>query len=157
MELDKLLMYVGEGATINAEDIEAVVTDAAALSTDAVVDAAFSGQLDTLEEQARRLFADGNNPGILLGFALRHALMLQTARGEMSDQRSASEVLKFKGIHFRRMPKVTEQLNKWPSVRLDRAVQLLGDAMLACRRSAALGDAIAVRALWSLALAVRRT
>jgi DNA polymerase III subunit delta len=156
MELEKLLMYVGHEAAISTEDIEAVITDAATLSTDAVIDAAFLGQLESLEEQARRLFADGTNPGVLLGFALRHAILLQTARGEMADNRNATDVLKYKGLHFRRLPKVTEQLGKWTAVRLDRAVQILGDAMLASRRTAPLGEAIAVRALWSLALAVGR-
>jgi DNA polymerase III subunit delta len=155
-EMDKLLLYVSGTHIITAADVEAVVTDAAALSTDAIIDAAFLGQLDPLEDEARRLFADGVNPGVLLGFALRHALLLQTCRAEMSGDRTASESVKNKGIHFKRLPKAAEQVSRWTAVRLERAIQILGDATLASRKTAALGEAIAVRALWSLALAVGR-
>ncbi len=155
-EVDKLLLYVNGTGTVTLTDVEAIITDAAALSTDAIIDAAFMGQLDHLEDEARRLFADGVNPGVLLGFALRHALLLQACRTEMSGDRNASESVKNKGIHFKRLPKVTEQVTRWTSVRLERAIQILGDATLASRKTSSLGEAIAVRALWSLALAVGR-
>jgi DNA polymerase III subunit delta len=155
-EMDKLLLYVSGMQAISVADVEAIITDAAALSTDAIIDAAFLGQLDSLEDEARRLFADGVNPGVLLGFALRHALLLQTCRTEMSGDRNASESIKNKGIHFKRLPKAAEQVSRWTAVRLERAIQILGDATLASRKTASLGEAIAVRALWSLALAAGR-
>jgi len=60
------------------------------------------------------------------------------------------------GIHFSRERIVGEGLRLWSAPRLARAMQQLADAALEARRNAALADAIAERALLSLAMAARR-
>jgi DNA polymerase III subunit delta len=153
MEIEKLFLYCKGGAQITLDDVEAVITDAAALSTDAVIDAAFLGRLDGIEQEARRVIADGMEPGVLLGFALRHAFLLQAI---LRDNRNAAESIKAHRVSWKREKAVTDQINRWTETRLDRAVQILGDAVFSVRRNAALGEAFAIRALWSLALAVSR-
>jgi DNA polymerase III subunit delta len=153
MEIEKLFLYCKGVPLVTLDDVEAVITDAAALSTDAVIDAAFLGRLDTIEQEARRVVADGMEPGVLLGFALRHAFLLQAI---LRDSRNAAESIKAHRISWKREKAVTDQVNRWTESRLDRAVQILGDAVFSVRRNAALGEAFAIRALWSLALAVSR-
>jgi DNA polymerase III subunit delta len=153
MEIEKLFLYCKGASQITLDDVEAVITDAAALSTDAVIDAAFLGRLDAIEQEARRVIADGMEPGVLLGFALRHAFLLQAI---LRDNRNAAESIKAHRISWKREKAVTDQINRWTEGRLDRAVQILGDAVFSVRRNAALGEAFAIRALWSLALAVSR-
>ncbi|MGL4242952.1 MAG: DNA polymerase III subunit delta [Beijerinckiaceae bacterium] len=156
MEVEKLALYCQGGARVELADVEAVVTDAAAISTDAVIDAAFLGRMEQLETEARRLFADGMDPGVLLGFALRHIFQLQAGRRLVDGGSSAAEAAKTLRIHFRRERAFAEQLQRWQDVRLARAIQIMGEAALSVRRNAALGEAMAIRALWSVALASSR-
>jgi DNA polymerase III subunit delta len=90
--------------------------------------------------------------GVLIGFLLRHAFLLQSI---VSDQ-NVSESIKKHRVNWKREKAVTEQANRWTEARLSRAIQILGEAILAIRRNAALADALAIRALWSIALAVSR-
>jgi len=156
MEIDKLLLYCAGRARIAIEDVEAVVTDAAALSVDSIVDAAFLGELDGIEREARRLLADGYDAGVILGFALRHAFLLQAIDRDRGSKRNAAESIKPYRINWKREKAVTAQVDRWPSTRLDRVVQILNEAVLASRRQPALADATAIRALWSIALAAGR-
>jgi hypothetical protein len=73
----------------------------------------------------------------------------------MKDQ-SASESIRSHRVNWKREKAISEQLDRWIDARLDRGVQLLSEASFAIRRAPALGDALAIRALWSLALAVSR-
>lgn len=156
MEIEKLILYCRGSARIEAADVEAVVTDAAAISADLLIDAVFGGRIDAVETEARRLFEDGMEPGVLLGFALRHSFQLQSGRREMDGGASPAEAARKLRINFKRERAFGEQLSRWPDVRLQRAVQIIGDATLAVRRNAALAEATAIRAFWSLALSVGR-
>lgn len=154
-EIEKLFLYCKGAREITLDDVEAVVTDAAAISADAAIDAAFLGRLDIIEVEARRVLADGVDPGVLLGFALRHAFLLQSIKRRQPNQ-SASESIKAHRINWKREKAIGEQVERWLDNRLERAVQLLAEAIYAIRRTPALGEALAIRALWSLALAVSR-
>ena len=155
-EVEKLFLYCQESKRIDLSAVEAVVTDAAILSADIVVDATFMGELTLIETEARRVFADGMDPSVLLGFALRHALQLVLISEMMADGHSASESVKAQRIHWKRERNVIEQANRWTSQRLNRAIQIIDEATLNTRKLPALGDALAIRALWSLAIAVLR-
>jgi DNA polymerase III subunit delta len=154
-ELDKLTLYCRGKQEITAEDVDAIITDAAAVAPDKVIDAAFSGQLDALETEARRLFADGMDPGVLLGFALRHALLLQNLQTKGGGQNGA-ESIERSGVRKSRVSAVSDQMSRWTDSRLQRGIQIVGDAILNVRKQANLADALAIRALWSLALSAQR-
>jgi DNA polymerase III subunit delta len=156
MEIEKLLLYCRGAGRVTASDVEAIVTDAAALSVDAVIDAAFLGRLDTIEQEARRLFADGQDAAALLGFALRQAFLLQAIRRDLNGKRIAPESIKPYRVNWKREKTIVAQAESWTETRLERAVQIIGDAVLAVRRQPTLAEALAIRALWSLALAARR-
>jgi DNA polymerase-3 subunit delta len=152
MEIDKLRLYGAGKALITIDDVEAIMTEASQLSVDSIVDAAFLGQLDRIEEEARRLLADGAEPGVILGFALRHAFTLQA----ILRDRNGNESIKAHRINWKREKAVLGQLDRWNGPRLERVVQILSDAILAIRRQATLGEPTAIRALWSIALAAGR-
>jgi DNA polymerase-3 subunit delta len=59
-------------------------------------------------------------------------------------------------VHFSREKLVGEALRAWTAPRLLRAMQQLAEASLEARRNAALAEAIAQRALLSLAVSARR-
>ncbi len=156
MEIKKLILYSQGSRQITRDDIDAIITDAAAFSADSVIDAAFLGKLDGIETEARRVLADGLEAGVLLGFALRHVFLLQAMKRGVYGNKTVPETIKSARISWKREKAVAEQLDRWTDARLDRAVQILGDAVLAIRRNAALAEALAIRALWSLALSVQR-
>jgi DNA polymerase III subunit delta len=155
-EVEKLFLYCLGNNRIGLEDVEAVITDAAVLSADMVIDATFLGQLDTIETEARRVLADGMDASVLLGFALRHALLLLSITDQIAEGRSASESVKAHHVHWKRERNLVEQSGRWTSQRLQRAVQIINEATLNTRKLSPLGEALAIRALWSLALAVSR-
>jgi DNA polymerase III subunit delta len=156
MEIEKLLLFAAGGARIELADVEAIVTDAAVISTDSLIDAAFLGRLDDVETEARRLFQDGMEPSVALGFALRHVFLLQAGLQAIAGGSPPGVAVKALRVNFRREKACLDQLARWQEVRLARAVQILGDATLSVRRNAALGEALAIRALWSIALAASR-
>ena len=130
MELEKLFLYCTIGHQITPDDVDAVVTDAAALSADTVIDATYLGKLDTIETEARRVLADGMEAGVLLGFALRHAFLIQAIRRDVDSNRTVAESIKNRRISWKREKAMADQVNRWTEARLERAVQTLGDAVL---------------------------
>jgi len=60
-------------------------------------------------------------------------------------------------VHFRRKNLVEAALRQWNAARLGAAMADLADAVLASRRTPALADTIAERALLSIALRARRS
>jgi len=155
-EIDKLVLYCAGRTSITMEDVLAIVSDAAPQSVDQVIDASFLGELDLIEREARRAFADGQDAAVMLGFALRQAFLLQALSRKGGDDRSGAESARQVRVGWKREKAIAAQVAKWTSARLDRAVQILADAVLAARRQPMLAEAIAIRALWSLALAVSR-
>ncbi len=156
-EIDKLLMYARGLREIGLAEVEAVIADAAPVDTDAAIDAAFGGKVAAIESLGGRVFADGLEPGTFLGFALRHALTLRQLRADIDGGAPRGEVVRRARVHFRRQPMVEMQLAEWSVDRLDRAIGILSDAIPVIRQTPRLGRAIAVRALWSVALSARRT
>jgi DNA polymerase III subunit delta len=148
-ELDKLFLYAHGAGEIGLEHVEAIVADASGLMLDDSVNAAFDGKFDALEAGARRAFAQGTDPNQLLGAALRHALSLRRARLDGAETRAAQGGGIFRARVFE------AHLGAWSAAKLARAVEILADAILKTRREPKLGQAIALRALWSVAQAAR--
>ena len=113
-----------------------------------------SAEAAEVEDTARRFFATGGDGSTLLGSALRHALTLHRMCLDAESGISA-ENLPAKYGRFFGSQGLVQQIRKWPSVRVARAVSILAEAVNRTRREPNLNEAIAVRALWSVALAAR--
>jgi DNA polymerase-3 subunit delta len=154
-ELAKLVLYAHGSGRITLEDVETVVADASALALDAAVDGALLGDFDAIETTVARAFAEGTDPGLLVGAALRHALLVHRARLEVEANRSVSEAVEAAtrfGFHFKRRGAFEQQVRRWTASKIARAVEILAEASARCRREPQLSEAIAERALWSVAL-----
>lgn len=154
-ELSKLMLYALNDRKVTEEHVADIVAGAAPPSSDAALDAAFLGQIGAIEEPARRAFADGVDPGVLIGAALRHAATLHRALLDIEAGRSEQETMNSHGraVHFKRAGPFREQLKRWRADQAARAIDLLAEAMPRIRREARLAPMIAVRALWSVAKA----
>jgi len=156
-ELAKLMLYAHGRKEITLADVDAIMSDVSSLAMDAVVDAAFAGEGTGLETGSRRLAAEGVNAGVLLGAALRHALMLLGARLSVEEGRPIPAVMEtLRSLHFRRKPLVERQLQRWTSDSLKSVIALLQTSLLQTRRMADLGDTIAAKTLLDIARAARR-
>ena len=157
-EIRKLALYAHGKDRVTLDDVVAVVADASALALDGVVDAAFAGRPPETEAQFSKAMAAGTSAGTILSWALRYVTQLHKARlaldaGEESYAAMRSFV---PPIHFRREAMVQGALKTWTAPRLQRAMEQLAETAFNVRRTAALSDALAQRALLSLAVSARR-
>jgi DNA polymerase-3 subunit delta len=157
-ELRKLALYARGKERVTLDDVLAVVADAGGPAADRVIDAAFAGRPAEVEVQFARACASGSAPGSIVAAALRHVAQLHKARLTL-DQGEAVELalrMFIPPLLFRRQESVKAALDTWTSARLARAMAQLAEATLETRRRPALAEAIAQRALLSLAVSARR-
>lgn len=150
-ELEKLATYAYGGGRVRVYHVEAIVADASAMVLDHAIDGAFKGTLPAIETTTERLFAENGDVNQLLGSALRHATALHRARIAMDGGGGGDG-----GFYGARRALAEQQLRLWDAERLAKTVTILGDAIGHARREPRLAQAIAVRALWAVALAAQR-
>ncbi|UMY18987.1 DNA polymerase III subunit delta [Methylobacterium organophilum] len=134
-EIGKLALYAHGQSSVSLDDVEAVVSDVGASVLNTLIDAAFAGRLATVEAEYRRFRHEGLDPSVLLGNALRHALGLLSGRLDNPGAGPSELTASWRGLHFRRKALVETQFARWSTEDLRRAVTLLQDAILACRRA----------------------
>lgn len=144
-EVRKLATFAHGEGRVTLAHVEAIVADASALVLDKAIDGAFRGDCAAIESTTERVFQENADVNMLLSSALRHATALHRARiGEGGE-----------GFYGARRAAAEQQLRLWDANRLSRAVAVLADAIGKARREPRLAQAIAVRALWTVALAAR--
>jgi len=156
-EIRKLALYAHGKERVTLDDVLAVVADASALAMDAVIDAAFAGKTADLESQFGKAVASGTGPGTIMSGTLRYVSQLHKARVTFDGGSSDDAMRAFiPPIHFRRQSTVEAALRGWTAPRLARAMEQLAEAALNVRRTPALAEALAQRALLNVAMAARR-
>ncbi len=157
-EVRKLALYAHGKNRVELDDVLAVVSDASAISLDGVVDATFAGRADEVEAEFNKARGEGTNPGTIVSAALRQVAQLHKMRLAL-DSGESIETVMMRGappVHFSRKPTVEAALRTWAPNRLLRAMDQLAEASLETRRQPDLAEAIAQRALLSLAVNARR-
>jgi DNA polymerase-3 subunit delta len=156
-ELAKITLYAHGQDEITVDDIDAVISDVSALAIDSVVDGAFEGHYERVDDAYRRLAAEGASPSTILGAALRHALALLGAAADVAAGRGAREAADgWRGLHFRRKDAIRRQLGLWRPAALTTIVAALQGAVLVSRRAPDLAAAVAGRTLLDIASEARR-
>ena len=155
-ELRKLALHAHGRTQVTLDDVLAVVADASALASDAIVDAALAGRPQELEVQLGKARTAGLAPGSILFAAGRQLAQLHKARLAVEDGSDIRKALFPMHVNFRREALVEAALKAWTAARLVRAMTQLADAALETRRQPALADSLTHRALLSLAVSARR-
>jgi len=155
-ELKKLALYAHGRGEVDIDDVTAVVADASALALDDLVDTAFAGRPAELEAQLAKVRAAGSPVGSIFFAAQRQLAQLHRWRTAIEAGGPFSIDSLQPPLHFRRKNLVEAALKQWNAARLATAMTELADAVLASRRTPALADTIAERALLSLAVRARR-
>jgi DNA polymerase-3 subunit delta len=156
-EIEKVALFAHGEAAVEIGHVEAVMADASAMALDQVTDAVFSGDASALDHGLGRLFAEGEDPGMVAGAALRQALNLHKARLSADRGVPAQELARAARVFGpRRTAAFERHLRLWTAPALESALATLREAQLAIRRQPRLGPALASRALLTIALAARR-
>jgi DNA polymerase-3 subunit delta len=155
-ELRKLGLYARGRGEVDVDDVTAVVSDASALALDELIDTAFAGRPTELEAQLAKVRAAGSPVGSIFFAAQRQLAQLHRWRTAIESGAPFSIDSVQPPLHFRRKPSVEAALKQWTAARLLASMSELADAVLASRKTPALADTIAERALLSLATKSRR-
>lgn len=157
-ELEKLVLYAGEGGTLGKADIALLCGDNAALAVDDVVDAVATGHAQKFDAAVNRATAAGTDIQRLLIVSLQHFARLRAMRAEIDVGSAADQVIarSTPRIHFSRKASVERQLRLWTDESLSAACARLGTAIGDGRKSALLAPSIARQALLAVCLAASR-
>ena len=139
-EVEKLVLYAGDGGTIDADAIEACVADASALSLDDALFAATEGDLAAADRALERALADGAAPVAIIRMLGSHLSRLAAARRSMEETgQGAADAAKSTRppVFFKRVPAFTRALGRWSLASLARAAAEAQDVELACKRTGA--------------------
>lgn len=150
-EIEKLIFYAGDAKRITLADVRAVVADASGLALDDLLDAASAGDA----KAALRAFAQaretGTSPASIINAAIRHLAQLHKMSLQVEAGEDAESVIKRSRVFWRRADDHKRALRRLGSRTIESALMAFGEAELESRRSAALADTIAERAILSLA------
>lgn len=148
-ELEKLALYMDEGATVSLDDAQACVGDSAAASMDAIIYAAGSGNQAGLDTALRRVLAEGAQPIQILRATARHLQRLQICASHIKDGQSPDQAMKAlrPPVIFLFADQFRYQLSIWPVTRLADAIDVLLEAELQCKTTGMPAEIICTRAL----------
>lgn len=157
-ELEKLVLYAGDGGRIGLDDVQAVIADASALALDDVADAAAAGEEETALAALEKTRAAGTAPATVIGNVIRHVAALHRLSLEIERGGGVSETVERAQppIHFRRRKRIERALARFGPPALAETLIALGQGSLAVRRQPALADAIVERAILQLARGGKR-
>lgn len=157
-ELEKLVLFAGEGEKLTREDVTRLCGDNAALAIDAVVDAIATGHARKFDEAMTRATSAGTDAQRLLIVALQHFSRLRAMRAEMDAGAGLDQVVgrATPRIHFSRKSSIEQQLRLWSDDALAAACNRLADAIGQSRKTGTLALAIARQAMLAVCMAAAR-
>ena len=152
-EIEKLALYASGKGTVEEDDVEAAVGDAAELAIDRVVLAAGSGRLATALGELDRCLAGGENAQVIIAALQRHFLRLHGMRSAVDGGRALADVLRQQRppLHFKRKGIIEQQCQSWTLAALTAALASIGEAAKAARLKAGIDASLAGKLLLDLA------
>jgi DNA polymerase III subunit delta len=157
-EIRKLALYAHGRSKVDLDDVLVVIADASTLVLDRVIDAAFAGERGEVETEFAKARIAGTAPGTILSGALRQLTQLHKARLAIEGGATIDAALADARppLHFTRRRAVETALKAWTAARLERVMPQLAESVLDARKQTSLAEALAQRALISIAGAARR-
>jgi len=136
-ELDKLALYVGDGAALGYDEARTMVGDSAATRLEDAVFAAADGDLPGLDRCLQRAFDEGESPVSLLRAAMRHFQRLYLVGARQAAGVSPEEALGAlrPPLFFKLRDRFRDELRQWPPRRAMPALELLLEAERNTRRT----------------------
>lgn len=154
-EVRKLALYCRGKELIEEGDVEEIVGDASAISTDDAIDAILKGDREGFLHAIQKIVFSKTPVFLVLQGCLRQFQLLELMRAEMDEKRApAAQAMATLGrhLHFRRKPIVENALKTWTGPALRREAQRLQAAILQSRQRPALEDTIAMQTMLATVL-----
>lgn len=151
-EIEKLALYAMERDTIELDDVEAVVGDAADLALERIPEAAAGGDTARAVSDLGRAVASGESSQAIILITQRYFLKLHRARGDLDQGRSLDEVIRTMRppLHFKQKDIFSSQVRRWSRNGLDAALKRIAETAKAARLSSQLEDTLAERLILAL-------
>jgi DNA polymerase-3 subunit delta len=156
-EIEKLMLYVGPGADIGVEDVDAVVGDVSELALERITSAAASGEARRGVAECGRAVASGESPQAIIAALQRHFQRLHRVRSAVDRGGSIEDALRQMRppLHFKQKDAFAAQCRIWTTPRLTEALKRISGAAKAARLAGTLDEAMAERLVLGLAMMVR--
>jgi len=152
-ELEKLTLYVGDGARIELDDAMLSIADSAALSLDDAVLTAAEGDIVRLDRALNRVFQEGESPVAVVRAALRHLQRLHALAARIASGESTDTVIRAARppIFFKQQDSFRHQLRRWSEPALRRQLDELTDAEVQIKTTGMPAETVCRAALFALA------
>jgi DNA polymerase-3 subunit delta len=152
-EVEKLALYASAKGTIDVEDVEAIVGDAAELAMDRLINAAALGMADRALIECDRAVAAGESAQSIIAATQRHFLRLHRSRLAVDNGRTLDDVIRQMRppLHFKQRQAFETQCRQWTAQRLQAALSSIQTAAKAARLNSAMDAVLAERLLLDLA------
>ena len=136
-ELEKLVLYAGEGGEIGLADAIAVVGDSAALTVEGAIFAAAEGDPPRLERTLTRAFEEGESAVSIVRAAMRQFGNMHLVASRLAAGASADDAFKglWPGVYGEERKRFMARLAHWPKRRAANALALLLEAERNCKRT----------------------
>jgi DNA polymerase III subunit delta len=144
-EVVKLALYAQGAGRVEADDVEAIVGDAAETALDNFVFAVSNCDATTALSELQRLAAAGTDRSVALTALGRHFAQMHRVAAAASSGGDLEEAAKSlrPPLHFKRKPMFIAHCKRWGANRLSQSLPLIQEAVRRTRRSADLEDALA--------------
>jgi DNA polymerase-3 subunit delta len=152
-ELEKLILYVGEGGTLELDDARLCVGDQSGLSLEDALFAATAGDVAGTDRALELALSEGAAPVSVVRGGLMHVQRLMRARvlmeGGMRSGAAAKAVRP--PVHFRRESSFTRALETWSLAGLQVAAMRLWEAERSCKQTGSPAEVICRNVLLAMA------
>lgn len=151
-EVDKLVLYARSKHTIDLEDVDAIVGDAAEQAMDRLTNAAGLGEARAAVIECDRAVAAGESPQALIAAIQRHFVRLHRTRIAVEQGRTLDDIIRQMRppLHFKQRQAFETQCRRWTAARLQAALSLIATAARAARLNPGLEVALAERLMLDL-------
>lgn len=152
-EIEKLALYAHGRSAITADDVEAIVGDAADLALERISEAAASGNSTAAITDFGRAIASGESAQAIILITQRYFLRLHKLRSDIDGGQSLDDALRSlrPPVHFKQRDALSAQVRNWPRAGLDQALKRIADSAKAARLSSALEETLGERLILALA------
>jgi len=152
-EIAKLMLYAHGKSEITAEDVEAIVADAAPSNLDEVIDHALLSELPAVETSVARFFHDGGDADYLMIRLVARLTLLHRIRLEMDQGRpfEAACQTSFVKLPMSARRALAKQAERWTTESIAQRLPAIRLASARVRTETQLAEVLATRALWALA------
>ena len=154
-ELDKLLIYMGDGRAIDVADVEAAVVDTATLGMDETMRAALDGDFAALDRCLTRLAGEGISGIAVLRVTQTYFRRLHVTRARLDAGTGLDRALSQlqPPIFYKARDTFAADVQRWTLTRIQAALDRLVEAEAQSKRTGANDTLLAAEALLVIARA----